>query len=324
MVYFDDNSRSLILTSKESPDGFFFGDKDDHFWEVMGAIIDNVNKNSKKMVLETISKKQKFCNKYHLALASLYENEDYSELITSLKRTNKNSATPIYIYCADTTSLDLYNKLFKKDLNLEATLLPSIPKNYSTISEEKKQPILDAYKKVLLQHIERNFEPIFSANSEILILGTMPSEVSQQNEFYYGNGGNRFWPALARIFNDDTIVKSSDKEKKDLNENRIKFCKKHKIALWDVIRKCTMIGGSDKSILEDADDFECNDIASLIKDSKIQYILCTGPSEKFYKRHCEKKTNIKAIKLPSPSRNNRQKDPKVFETYEKVFKEILK
>ena len=46
-------------------------------------------------------------------------------------------------------------------------------------------------------HIKHEFEPVFDKNSKILILGTLPSVKSRENNFYYGHPQNRFWKLIA-------------------------------------------------------------------------------------------------------------------------------
>ena len=44
------------------------------------------------------------------------------------------------------------------------------------------------------------FEPVFDADSKILILGSLPSVKSRENRFYYGHPQNRFWKVLSAVF----------------------------------------------------------------------------------------------------------------------------
>ncbi len=50
------------------------------------------------------------------------------------------------------------------------------------------------------EHIVHSFEPVYDKDSEILILGTLPSVKSRENNFYYGHKQNRFWKVLATLF----------------------------------------------------------------------------------------------------------------------------
>ena len=47
--------------------------------------------------------------------------------------------------------------------------------------------------------LTHTFEPVYNADSEILILGTFPSVKSRQQHFYYGHPQNRFWKVLAAV-----------------------------------------------------------------------------------------------------------------------------
>ena len=80
-----------------------------------------------------------------------------------------------------------------------------------------------------LTHVKHEFDPIFDENSEILILGTLPSVKSREQNFYYGHPQNRFWKVIAALFCEP--VPEGIPEKKDL-------LLKHHIALWDVIAEC--------------------------------------------------------------------------------------
>lgn len=48
-------------------------------------------------------------------------------------------------------------------------------------------------------HVQHTFEPVFDAQSRILILGSFPSVKSRENQFYYGHLQNRFWKLLALL-----------------------------------------------------------------------------------------------------------------------------
>ena len=49
------------------------------------------------------------------------------------------------------------------------------------------------------EHIVHSFEPVYDKDSEILILGTLPSVKSRENNFYYGHKQNRFWKVTAAV-----------------------------------------------------------------------------------------------------------------------------
>lgn len=142
------------------------------------------------------------------------------------------------------------------------------------------------------QRILHTIEPVYDENSEILILGSFPSVKSREVQFFYGHPQNRFWKLLALLF--EVKIPESVDEKKALLLN-------NKIALWDVIHSCTIIGSSDSSIR----DVEPNDISKILKESRIERIFANGAAAyNLYNKYILPETGIKAVKLPSTSPAN--------------------
>lgn len=153
--------------------------------------------------------------------------------------------------------------------------------------------------------------PIYNENSKVLILGTMPSVKSREENFYYAHPQNRFWKTLSKVYNE--VVGDS-------KEERIKFLLKHNIALFDVLKSCDISSSSDSSIKNPIP----NDLTDILNNSKIKVIFTTGKTAyNLYQKLCYPKTNIQAIYLPSPSPANCPKgiEEKLFEEYSKI-KEI--
>ncbi len=141
-------------------------------------------------------------------------------------------------------------------------------------------------------NIQHPFPPLFSENSDTLILGSFPSVKSREAMFFYGHPQNRFWRVIATLY--DEKMPNNINEKKRLILN-------HNLALWDSIQSCTITGSSDSSVR----DVVPNDITSVINNSKIVRIFCNGAlSYKMYTKFIFPKTNIKAVKLPSTSPAN--------------------
>ncbi len=91
-----------------------------------------------------------------------------------------------------------------------------------------------------LIHVSHESIPIFIDNdSEVLLLGSLPSSKSREEGFYYAHKRNRFFLVLSRVF----------KENEPLSiEERKAFLKRHKIALYDVVYECDIHASSDASI----------------------------------------------------------------------------
>lgn len=157
-------------------------------------------------------------------------------------------------------------------------------------------------------YVKHPLKPIYNQDSYILILGTMPSIISREKNFYYANIHNRFWPIMENLF----------KVKLNSNTEKKAFLLSHHIALWDTIKSCDILASNDASIK----NIIPNDINEIIKNSNIQYIFCTGKKafDTFNKYIiCDKKV----YELPSPSSANANYTlEKLIDSYQ-IIKDIL-
>lgn len=146
--------------------------------------------------------------------------------------------------------------------------------------------------KKLLQHIIHPFEPVYRFDSKILILGTLPSVKSREQNFYYGHPRNRFWQVLAQIF--------SEKLPNTIDEKK-RLLVRHQIALWDVIESCDIAGSSDSSIK----NVTPADLQRIIKATKIKTIYANGrKAGELYNRYQKESTGLNITVLPSTSPAN--------------------
>ena len=137
-----------------------------------------------------------------------------------------------------------------------------------------------------------NIPPLFDENSEILILGSFPSQKSREAQFFYGHPQNRFWLVLSEVLGEKLPQRIDEKREMLL---------KNKIALWDVIASCEIVGSSDSSIKNAVP----NDISGIIKKSNIKRIFVNGKTaEKYYNKYILNNTRIPASVLPSTSPAN--------------------
>lgn len=142
------------------------------------------------------------------------------------------------------------------------------------------------------EHIVHSFEPVYDKASEILILGTLPSVKSRENNFYYGHKQNRFWKVLATLLKEP--VPDTIEEKKAMLLAR-------RIALWDVIQSCDIKGSSDSSIK----NVQPTDIGMILEKTNITRIYANGnKAGQLYKRYQFPVTGIEATVLPSTSPAN--------------------
>ena len=142
------------------------------------------------------------------------------------------------------------------------------------------------------QSLKHTFDPVYDAESSILILGSFPSVKSRENNFFYGHPQNRFWKVMANIL--EWEVPTTIEEKKNM------LLSNH-VAVWDVIARSSIQGSSDTSIK----DVVVNDFSKILQNSKVERIYVNGgKAYELYHKYAEKVTGIKAIKLPSTSPAN--------------------
>lgn len=142
------------------------------------------------------------------------------------------------------------------------------------------------------QTITHPLRPFFNADSRILILGSFPSVKTREYGFFYGHPQNRFWPLLERIF---AVKLSAD------IEERKAFLLRHRLAVYDVIYQCGIIGSSDASIQNAVP----SDLSPVFKEADIRQVFCNGGAAyRYYQKYQEQKTGRRAIQLPSTSPAN--------------------
>lgn len=111
--------------------------------------------------------------------------------------------------------------------------------------------------------IFRGFEPVYDKNSKLLILGSFPSVKSRKAEFYYGNRQNRFWRTVCSYFG-EAVPETTEKKRE--------FLLRRKIALWDIVTECEIVGSQDSTIK----NFKVANINSLLQNSQVGFIILNG------------------------------------------------
>lgn len=137
------------------------------------------------------------------------------------------------------------------------------------------------------------FNPVFDKNSEILILGTFPSEKSREYGFFYGHPQNRFWKIIVLLTKSNKIPQTIYEKKQILLKNRI--------AIWDTIQSCDIKGSSDISIT----NIIPNDLSKILEYANIKQIYANGSKAyQIYMKFCYQNTGKNILKLPSTSPAN--------------------
>jgi hypoxanthine-DNA glycosylase len=90
---------------------------------------------------------------------------------------------------------------------------------------------------------KQGFPAVIDENTEILILGSLPGDVSIRKNQYYGHPGNDFWRLIGSIIGKDL---------QGMNyQNRLETLKRNKIGLWDVFKAGKRDGSEDAKIKDE-------------------------------------------------------------------------
>lgn len=167
-----------------------------------------------------------------------------------------------------------------------------------------------------------SFEPLVNDDSEILILGTMPSETSLKFQQYYAHKNNLFWDIIFRIYVPN--IKEFDLVPEDYGVKK-NILLENKIALWDVLKHCNRKGNLDKEIKNTIK----NDFLDFFKKyPKIKFIYFNGKMAENYFNDFHVNTSLikdnrKFVVLPSTSPTNSQNSFLILKIWKQELKNII-
>lgn len=140
--------------------------------------------------------------------------------------------------------------------------------------------------------IHHPFDALYDSNSRILILGSFPSVKSREESFFYAHPQNRFWKTTAAVVGEKVPVTVEEKKR---------FLHGCHIAVWDVIKSCTITGSADSAIK----NVRANDIRPILEAACIKRIFTNGKTaEKYYNRYILPEVGRECRCLPSTSPAN--------------------
>jgi hypoxanthine-DNA glycosylase len=142
-------------------------------------------------------------------------------------------------------------------------------------------------------HSSEGFPPVARADARILILGSLPGQLSIEEQQYYAHPRNAFWPIMNALFGIGGSY-----------EQRLAGLLDKQIALWDVLASAVRPGSLDGRI-----QLECaraNDFQTfLAAHGAIQLIAYNGKkAEQLFERFVAGSlacTDIRHVGLPSTS-----------------------
>ncbi len=142
-----------------------------------------------------------------------------------------------------------------------------------------------------------SFKPIAPTDAKVLILGSMPSELSLQLNQYYAHPRNSFWLIMGKLLGAEPSLSYSQRTQVLLSKQ---------VALWDVLKACQRQGSLDAKIK--ASSMIVNDFVSFYaKHPQIKQVFFNGStSEKVYKKQVLATVNsvfprLQYTRLPSTS-----------------------
>ncbi|THB75177.1 MAG: DNA-deoxyinosine glycosylase [Gammaproteobacteria bacterium] len=151
-----------------------------------------------------------------------------------------------------------------------------------------------------MSHHKFSFNHIANPNAKILILGSIPGDVSIAADQYYAHPRNLFWDFMQQLL---------DIPRELAYEQRIQLLQSKGIALWDVLGFCHREGSLDSSI--DKETEQPNAISELLEACPgIQAVFFNGQkAQTSFKRHILKlypgiERRCELIVLPSTSPAN--------------------
>ena len=145
-----------------------------------------------------------------------------------------------------------------------------------------------------LQERIQGLPPAIDKHSAVLILGTLPGQMSLAHGKFYADPSNKFWDILFIACGEE--IDKSDQAKETL-------LKKYNIALWDILDSAVRETSSDKDLMDE----KPNDLPQLLEEyPNIKLLLFHSKSAYKYFRRFFKNTAIPYICVSSPSGQNRK------------------
>lgn len=131
-------------------------------------------------------------------------------------------------------------------------------------------------------------DPIISEDCKTLVLDSMPSVKSEQDNFYFSDSSSRFWPILAVLY----------KMPAKTREEQMALLQKNHIGIWSIIKTCLRYCSRDDTM----EDIVLNDIEAFLKQyPNINRIVCVSHDSMRLLQEADPRAALMAFYVPSPS-----------------------
>ncbi len=154
-------------------------------------------------------------------------------------------------------------------------------------------------------------KPLINEESEVLILGAFPSDLSLSQAQYYANRTNDFWKLLGAVLKEPLTGATY--------ETRVQTLLAKKIGLWDVYRSCARPGSMDRDI----SDREFNDFRVLKTIAPHLRLVCFNGKEAGKSEVLAGQLGYRTRILPSSSGANRKHQGRRLNEWKKCCAEVL-
>jgi hypoxanthine-DNA glycosylase len=139
--------------------------------------------------------------------------------------------------------------------------------------------------------IKRSFPPVVDRATRVLVLGSLPGEVSLAQSRYYAHPRNQFWRLIGKVIDVDLAAM-------DYRDRLDALLAAH-VGLWDVVESASRTGSLDSSIRLPT----ANRLAELAADlPQLAAIAFNGArSESIGRKQLGEVGRIALVRLPSSS-----------------------
>ena len=122
---------------------------------------------------------------------------------------------------------------------------------------------------------DKCFPPIADAHARVLILGSLPGQVSLQRQQYYAQPHNAFWKIMGRLFGAGPELAYAERAQRLVQNG---------IALWDVCASAQRPGSLDAAIVHSS--VVPNNLAAFIESHPGIGLICFngGKAAELYRR----------------------------------------
>ena len=136
--------------------------------------------------------------------------------------------------------------------------------------------------------------PVVDSGTRVLVLGSMPGDLSLRMQQYYAHPRNAFWRIMSDLLGFDVQADY---------DARLAGLRSAGIGLWDVLRNCERPGSLDSAIVRDS--MEVNDFGALFDEYRgIARVFFNGAkAEHVYLRLVAPRleSGVRTVRLPSTS-----------------------